>query len=214
MVLYGVLLDIFTYQGSLWQSYFLQPRRYCTWWCFQLLYICTTVRIRSYLLLMRTQKLLLASHREYTLSVTDFHVTMLTIIPGILFWLLMITLFLLSPSFVCLTWRFEDVPGREQCSMKKGGDGSYLSPGKLASLWGVDEAVFAAGVMRRTVKAGGTNASVALNAAQVKENLLLHLPANCFRFRIYLAYIVVPVFLFVFLSVLFPRFKMCMCVFF
>ena len=82
--------------------------------------------------------------------------------------------------------------------MKKGGDGSYLSPGKLASLWGVDEAVFAAGVMRRTVKAGGTNASVALNAAQVKENLLLHLPANCFRFRIYLAYIVVPVFLFCF----------------
>lgn len=53
--------------------------------------------------------------------------------------------------------------------MKKGGDDSYLSPGKLASLWGVDEAVFAAGVMRRTVKAGGTNASVALNAAQVKK---------------------------------------------
>ena len=49
--------------------------------------------------------------------------------------------------------------------MKKGGDGSYLSPGKLASLWGVDEAVFEAGVMRRTVKAGGTDASVALNAA-------------------------------------------------
>lgn len=62
--------------------------------------------------------------------------------------------------------------------MKKGGDGSYLSPGKLASLWGVDEAVFEAGVMRRTVKAGGTDASVALNAAQA--SLHLHLP-TCFR---------------------------------
>lgn len=69
--------------------------------------------------------------------------------------------------------RFEDVPGAEQqCRIKKqggrkGGDNTSLSPGELASLWGVDEAVLKTGVMRRTVTAGGTSASISLNAAQV-----------------------------------------------
>lgn len=99
--------------------------------------------------------------------------------------------------------------------MKKGGDGSYLSPGKLASLWGVDEAVFATGVMRRTVKAGGTNASVALNAAQVKASFSTFPRIACFRFRMHLIYIFSSLFVFLFIS--FPLFCSVlkyMCVFF
>lgn len=51
--------------------------------------------------------------------------------------------------------------------MYEGGHAGSLSPADLASLWGVDRTVFETGVMRRTVTAGGTSASVALNAAQV-----------------------------------------------
>ncbi|CAM9491761.1 unnamed protein product [Scytosiphon promiscuus] len=70
--------------------------------------------------------------------------------------------------------RFEDVPGQEQCriSKGKGRNSTSLSPAELASMWGVNQAVFEAGVMKRTVTAGGTSASVDLNAAQAKENLL------------------------------------------
>lgn len=46
-------------------------------------------------------------------------------------------------------------------------DGENASPAILASLWGIDLGVFDAGVMRRTVTAGGTSVSVVLNAAQV-----------------------------------------------
>eukprot|EP00752_Nemacystus_decipiens_P004997 g4543.t3 len=68
--------------------------------------------------------------------------------------------------------RFEDVPGQEQCRIFKGRGTGSLSPAALAALWGVDQAVFETGVMRRTVTAGGTSASVKLNAAQARENLL------------------------------------------
>eukprot|EP00903_Cladosiphon_okamuranus_P008594 g8243.t1 len=68
--------------------------------------------------------------------------------------------------------RFEDVPGQEQCRISKGRGAESLSPASLAALWGVDQTVFETGVMRRTVTAGGTSASVALNAAQARENLL------------------------------------------
>lgn len=87
--------------------------------------------------------------------------------------------------------------------MKKGGDDSYLSPGKLASLWGVDEAVFAAGVMRRTVKAGGTSASVALNAAQVKKppsTLYPFPPIRFVSFRLFWCFVSFRVSLFLFCS--------------
>ncbi|CAN0006552.1 unnamed protein product, partial [Ectocarpus sp. 6 AP-2014] len=67
---------------------------------------------------------------------------------------------------------FEDVSGKEQCRISKVGRCTSISPADLAALWGVDEEVFEEGVMRRTVTAGGTSASVALNAAQAKENLL------------------------------------------
>lgn len=68
-------------------------------------------------------------------------------------------------------FRFEDIPGQEQCriSKGKGRNATSLSPTELALLWGVDQAVFEAGVMKRTVTAGGTSASVDLNAAQVGE---------------------------------------------
>lgn len=73
-----------------------------------------------------------------------------------------------STSILCpQNARFEDVPGKEQCRIKSGRAGGSLTPTALASLWGVDQKVFEAGVMRRTVTAGGTSASVALNAAQV-----------------------------------------------
>ena len=54
-------------------------------------------------------------------------------------------------------------------SRAEGGRGGKLtvSPDRLAALWGVDRAVFEAGVMKRTVTAGGASASVKLNAAQV-----------------------------------------------
>lgn len=63
--------------------------------------------------------------------------------------------------------RFEDVSGSDQCRIFSGGDATNLSPASLSSLWGVDRAVFEAGVMRRTVTAGGASASIGLNAAQV-----------------------------------------------
>lgn len=66
------------------------------------------------------------------------------------------------------TFRFEDVPGdMEECRFVNSESQPALSPTVLATLWGVDEAVLKAGVMRRTVTAGGTSATVALNAAQV-----------------------------------------------
>lgn len=76
--------------------------------------------------------------------------------------------FLYLVSLLCF-FRFEDVAGQEQCRMRKvrQRSGAPISPSGLAALWGVEEAVLQKGVMRRTVTAGGTSASVALNAAQV-----------------------------------------------
>lgn len=65
--------------------------------------------------------------------------------------------------------RFEEFPGQERDCVLKVGDAKNFSPAALASLWGVDLDVFEAGVMRRTVTAGGTSVSVVLNAAQVSD---------------------------------------------